>query len=136
MYPLWLAEGGTKVCRLCFEPIPLDQFGRSRGAWDGRDPRCLPCKRVEDRERRKDPGARHREQARKAVSSAVHSGMLEREPCLFCGSADSQAHHHSYRSMDWLNITWLCQKHHYLAHQAPPVEAQGHLFTRGWDLGL
>ena len=48
-----------------------------------------------------------------AVNNAVRDGKLEREGCLFC-DAPAHAHHHDYTKP--LDVTWLCPRHHKLAH--------------------
>ncbi len=53
--------------------------------------------------------------AHRAVRAAVRTGVLLREPCLFCGAVRVDAHHHDYTQP--LAVTWLCRKHHKLAHR-------------------
>lgn len=48
------------------------------------------------------------------VNNAVRAGKLEREGCLFC-DAPAHAHHHDYSRP--LDVTWLCARHHRLAHR-------------------
>ena len=40
---------------------------------------------------------------------------LQRQPCEICQNPKSQAHHHDYTKP--LEVTWLCQTHHSLAHR-------------------
>lgn len=53
--------------------------------------------------------------ARWAVENALRAGRLVKEPCLFCGALDVQAHHHDYSLP--LAVTWLCARHHAVAHR-------------------
>lgn len=62
-----------------------------------------------------------RERARHAVSSAIRSGNLVRQPCSSCGLTPKkvngqqriEAHHHlGYSEEHWLDIVWLCQRCH------------------------
>jgi hypothetical protein len=55
--------------------------------------------------------------ARKAVNYAVASGKLKRLPCELCGNPKSEGHHESYEQEQWLNVRWLCRKHHVEAHK-------------------
>lgn len=59
--------------------------------------------------------AKGKHAVRKAVSRAVKSGRLKKEPCEVCGSANSEAHHPDYS--DRLNVRWMCRKHHALHHR-------------------
>jgi hypothetical protein len=52
--------------------------------------------------------------ANSAVSYAVHSGRLHRQPCEVCGNPKSQGHHDDYGKP--LNVRWLCRKHHLQVH--------------------
>lgn len=73
---------------------------------------CKPCEfgRVDDR-------ALHLQQkARAAVSRAIASGALIRQPCEVCGTQPAQAHHDSYYPDKWLVVRWLCPKHHRAWH--------------------
>ena len=53
--------------------------------------------------------------ARGAVTAAIASGKLVKQPCEVCGEPNSQAHHRDYRKP--LKVTWLCLKHHVLEHR-------------------
>lgn len=52
--------------------------------------------------------------ARKAVSNAITSGKLVRQPCEVCGSTDVRGHHDDYRQP--LVVRWLCPVHHTECH--------------------
>ena len=51
------------------------------------------------------------------VTKAIQTGKLWKQPC-FCGEIKVYAHHHmGYDEKNWLNIIWLCLKHHREAHK-------------------
>lgn len=56
---------------------------------------------------------RNRLSAGNAVYQAIKSGRLKRMPCEVCGESKSEAHHHNgYDKEHWLDVQWLCRKHH------------------------
>lgn len=53
-----------------------------------------------------------------AVSQAIKSGQLQRQPCEVCGSVvQVEAHHADYDKP--LDVEWLCQTHHKERHKGP-----------------
>jgi hypothetical protein len=54
-------------------------------------------------------------EARKLLRKAVETGALIPEPCLFCDAPKTEGHHHDYSKP--LDVTWLCKRHHGLAHR-------------------
>ena len=54
------------------------------------------------------------------VKNAIRDGRLIRKPCEICGDISSEAHHNSYEKEDWLNVKWLCKKHHVQLHHSKP----------------
>jgi len=62
------------------------------------------------RDRRKDPAAQHRFKCNQLVGLMVYFGLLEKGPCVVCGSETSEAAHRSYD--DPLDIFWACPRHH------------------------
>jgi hypothetical protein len=58
--------------------------------------------------------ARHSE-VYSLVRLAMKRGELVKEPCLFCDEERVEAHHHDYSKP--LDVTWLCVRHHRLAHK-------------------
>ena len=134
----------TKYCSTCEENRDIRRFHKRKASIDGLAARCKTCQRVYDKARAKDPmreearrvyaqteqgrersnkaKAEYRERnpqktkAHNAVSKAIRSGALKKEPCNVCGGNDGiQAHHDDYS--DALNIIWLCPKHHALRHK-------------------
>jgi hypothetical protein len=59
------------------------------------------------RYRKRDPV---KKRAWNAVSGAIRSGKLKRQPCEICGDPNSQAHHDDYSRP--LDVRWLCRAHH------------------------
>ena len=53
-------------------------------------------------------------EAQQIIGRALRSGQVTREPCLFCDAERVHAHHHDYSLP--LAVTWLCHRHHLLAH--------------------
>jgi len=52
--------------------------------------------------------------ARQMTTTAIRSGLLEREPCIHCGDPESAAHHSDYCLP--LEVVWLCQSCHSRHH--------------------
>ena len=48
------------------------------------------------------------------VRHALRIGLLQREPCLYCGSEPAETHHPEYRKPLW--VIWLCHPHHSAHH--------------------
>ena len=64
--------------------------------------------------------ARHT--ARRALNAAIARGIIQRSPCLECGSKQAQGHHSDYSKP--LAVIWLCKTHHLRLHRAlnnPPA---------------
>jgi hypothetical protein len=65
----------------------------------------------------KDWPRRARKAANMTVERLVNRGILERKPCEICGDINSEAHHYlGYDKIHWLDVKWLCHKHHYQDH--------------------
>lgn len=62
--------------------------------------------------RKKHP---ERRKAGSAVSNALQSGKLEKQPCLCCGSTEVEGHHPDYSRP--LDVVWLCRNHHRQVHK-------------------
>ena len=59
-----------------------------------------------------------RVRARMALDGAVRYGKLIRGECEVCGTdKDIDGHHYlGYDKEHWLDVKWLCMKHHYKVH--------------------
>lgn len=134
----------SKRCFKCEAVKPLAEFYRHFGMSDGHLNKCKLCTKGDvsrrradnieavreyDRERSKSPArkaasvARTKEWRRQnkgrsaahcAVSRAIRSGKLERQPCEACGNEKSVAHHDDYDRK--LDVRWLCQPCHVAHH--------------------
>jgi len=113
--------GKSYECRLCLEVKPLNQFARSTQYSSGFERRCLTCRATWQREYHKTHSGKLRHSiATKAVGQkypersrayyrvykALKDGTLIKQPCVTCGSEESQATHLNYNEP--LNIMWLC----------------------------
>lgn len=64
---------------------------------------------------------RHREKypdrmaARSALTNALKSGQITRQPCEICGNPKTHGHHEDYSKP--LDIRWLCRAHHGAVHR-------------------
>lgn len=136
----------TKKCFKCKKIKNIDQFYRHSEMADGHLGKCINCTKKDVSRRYNDPKARLRiveyekkrfqdpkrkenvkryarkrramhpikEKARSRLADAVKTGRLVRLPCEVCGNHKSQAHHTDYRK--YLDVKWLCFKHHREAH--------------------
>lgn len=127
-------NGDMKRCIICGETKPLAQFHKNKSRADGHTNRCKPCacsyvskhtletgyykqRAYLDRKYAYVLSTWNKVLARQAVYRAVKSGQMKRERCKECKAASVQAHHHNgYEKKDWLNVIWLCHKHHAAAH--------------------
>lgn len=61
--------------------------------------------------------AEGKDKARNAVHNAVRDGKLKKQPCEVCGTWLVHAHHHNgYDREHWLDVQWLCVRHHKAVH--------------------
>jgi ribosomal protein S27AE len=67
-----------------------------------------------------DPSRHQEMKARWTTSNAIRDGRLLREPCSECGATPAQAHHDDYAKP--LDVRWLCQPCHVIAHN-PQLKA-------------
>lgn len=132
-FPTYLAKGKAGVrgtCRDCWNdrwtPVVVAHNKRyyhlnQSGARDKQKARTMaqhraPGGNLKHRDRNQRFAARHPEKAaaKAAVSAAVRSGRLQRQPCEKCG-ARAQAHHDDYARQ--LDVVWLCPEHHGERHR-------------------
>ena len=132
-----------KTCFKCLVQKPMEDFYKHVAMADGRLGKCKDCTkrdvnehrlknleaiRAYDNRRSAQPhrvAARvvntkeyraafpKRAKANAKVSRAVRAGLLKKQPCWVCGG-DAVAHHPDYDRP--LDVVWLCQPHHKLAH--------------------
>lgn len=134
----------NKVCFKCKRNLPISEFYKHPGMADGHLGKCKDCAKRDTKMRyavdfekiRAYEKARfqraerkaniriyrrarrlrspEKDAARAAVSRAVKSGLLKREPCEVCGNEKAQAHHKDHSKP--LDVQWLCFKHHRQIH--------------------
>lgn len=135
----------SKQCFKCLTIKPLDEFYAHSAMADGHVNKCKECnkkdvlehrlKNIEkirsyDKERSKLPARKklaaevnaawrkadkRRIKCHNAVSKAIKSGALVRQPCCKCSSLKSLAHHEDYDKP--LDVVWLCQPCHKQRHK-------------------
>lgn len=135
----------SKTCFKCQTVKPLTEFYKHPQMADGHLNKCKECnkkdvntnrnKKIEyyreyDRIRSKEPerkklhneisalwrkADKRRMKCHNAVSRAIKSGKLIRQPCVKCGSIKSLAHHEDYDKP--LDVVWLCQPCHKIRHK-------------------
>lgn len=134
-----------KPCKRCARLLPVDEFYRHAAMADGRLSFCKECVKARVRKHRADNLARvqaydrarfheperhayalqqtahyrvvnpDKIRARHAVSNAIRSKRMIRQPCSICGASSAEAHHADYRKQ--LDVTWLCKEHHVAQHK-------------------
>ena len=62
--------------------------------------------------------------ARKYITNRLQRGKIQRQPCVLCGKAKSNAHHDDYSVPG--HIAWLCTSHHADVHAERLVLAPEH----------
>lgn len=87
-------------------------------------PEVKERERLRSARRARDPAYRKARNARNRVNPAkpawdkirkrVARGTLKRQPCVFCGRPNGNAHHEDYSKP--LEIVWVCQPHHMHIH--------------------
>jgi len=65
--------------------------------------------------------------AKDAVNYEIRKGRMIRRPCEACKTTKNvHAHHDFYEQEQWLNVRWLCCKHHNKWHSIlDPLKEQG-----------
>ena len=135
----------SKECFKCKTVKPLEEFYKHDMMADGYVNKCKECNKKDvtdnrnknidrireyDRARSKNPqrikaaqevnsawrkADKRRTKCHNAVTRAVRSGLLERQPCVRCGAEKSLAHHEDYDKP--LDVMWLCQPCHKQRHK-------------------
>jgi hypothetical protein len=134
-----------KVCFKCEKEKLLTDFYAHPRMGDGRLNKCKECTKSDvsknyadkreqysqyDRQRQLTPERRKKKieymrkhrinnpekaKARFAVSNALRSGQLSKQPCCVCGSDNNlHAHHNDYSKP--LEVEWYCDSHHRILH--------------------
>ncbi|KKM01344.1 hypothetical protein LCGC14_1795370 [marine sediment metagenome] len=125
----------TRICGLCREEKPIEEYYRNKSRPSGRGFWCKECCKGYERlphrkgrhakwrgsskgiERTRQYNQEHyaeekpKNQTRSATKRLVKLGVIKKMPCGICGDGNSQAHHPDYTQP--LEVVWLCQSHHY-----------------------
>lgn len=135
----------SKECFKCKTIKPLDEFYKHPHMADGHVNKCKSCNkndvtnnrnlkidyyRAYDLKRAKEPerykaaseistawrqNDKRRTKCHNAVTRAIRSGKLIKQPCVRCGNEKSLAHHEDYDFP--LDVMWLCQPCHKQRHK-------------------
>ncbi len=114
-------------CTVCKKEKPASEFyfNASRPTGGFLHPRCKPCDRKRDIERKES----RREQKKaymlqyRAANPKKWKARVEarkkvpKEPCKVCGSLKVDAHHPDYNKP--LDVVFLCHAHHMQLHRKP-----------------
>ena len=115
-----------KSCSKCKESKPLDAFSFDRSNKYGRAACCKLCvnkRRKKFRENHPhkiptDPEKYLQHRAWATLRRRIYTGRLKRGDCEMCQSPNAQAHHwKGYAEEYFIDVKWLCQKHHHLYHK-------------------
>ncbi len=142
--------GSTKTCFKCGKQQPRTEFYRHNAMSDGLLGKCKTCTKADATKHRADNIERvraydrlrgknkdriaasveqnrrwraedsRRVSAHSAVTRALRSGRLTKEPCSVCGSEQSLAHHENYDKP--LDVVWYCQVHHKERHKQMAID--------------
>lgn len=123
LYMAKLISDGLFRCPKCRTNKGKDSFPPNRGNPYGIHTLCRECKlkydkhlRVKDRVKIGERWKRYRIQhaqkfsAREKTQYLVKKGRIEKKNCEVCGSSKSEIHHKDYSN--FMDIEWLCRKHH------------------------
>lgn len=129
-----LAPGSAskeKRCHCCELILPLSAFANNKRRADGLDGRCRECHYLADIGRKISESTRLKQResrlargydqkklnAKEALGRAVRTGQVQRWPVCEIPTCEEQrvhGHHADYDNP--LGVTWLCARHHALAH--------------------
>lgn len=112
------APGGTRWCPDCKQFLPIKMFF-SKPVY------CKPCHKTRVNTRHAaNPLRRLQQSAHQAVYKAVKKGILAKpDKCQHdgCEKTRIDAHHHKgYERQFWLDVQWLCRKHHAEEERSKP----------------
>lgn len=112
----------TRKCTDCRQVFPLtfEHFRHAKTPrFRGFAYKCRPCMNAYTGKYRKATGFYQSNTflAREAIKQALKTGTIVKKSCASCKNTITQAHHHrGYAKTRWLDVVWLCQEHHLLAH--------------------
>ena len=133
----------TQICTKCGESKALSEYHRDERRAVGARADCKECVRLRmslsqkdrkayykqrysnnkdqrrERDRRYAAENREKQRAKNAVKYAVKTGRLKpvsENVCIGCGNGAEEYHHHSYATVDRLNVIPLCKRCHKRVH--------------------
>lgn len=128
-----MGEMAKQVCSKCREAKDIDFFDKNPTRKSGRAHYCKECFKVVNKKRKTyesvkkyyieatlDPKKMEKLGARSAVHRAIKNGKIKKSACEVGGCdviIGTEAHHWlGYSKENWLEVVWLCTKHHADAH--------------------
>lgn len=127
----------TRVCSVCEKEVLVSQLAKKtprgkhykrswcksceykkRSASRKRNPERRARDAAKNLLRNKRPERRLKVLARAAVMNALRSGKLIKQACEVCGCSQTEGHHDDYTKP--IDVRWLCQEHHRMAHRRDP----------------
>lgn len=108
----------TSKCSICKKHKELSQFYKAVGRYNGRDSKCIDCKKEWEKQyriTRKTYWANYKkknafkQKAREKLRYAVKMGRVKKQKCK-CGNSRVEAHHEDYSEP--LEVIWFCHKCH------------------------
>lgn len=116
-------EKKLPYCAVCKTRKPPSEFYTNKNIPGRLYNRCKTCDKARNREQDRKEYMREymkknrEENPHKWAARTYARKMLKKQPCMECGAEKVQAHHHvGYAPENWLNVQWLCKKHHMAAH--------------------
>lgn len=133
-----------KTCSRCKALKPIESFYKKKKDGHSRVPHCIECQRIilhnykqtpKGREKVKEifriryinksseyidkALQRRKEKSTEARASdraryALKKGIIQKKPCVVCGSEKAEMHHRDYTKP--IDVTWLCRSCHMLEH--------------------
>lgn len=101
-----VSSGRESICKECRNKY------FTRYANNNRERKRLWFKKGKDKQKLLHP---EKIEAREALGIAVKKGLIKRANC-FCGNKGQAHHHKGYGKRYWLDVIWLCSKHHKQVH--------------------
>jgi len=112
-----MCSGGYyEYCKLCHNQNERERRSRNRTkqrdyerSYYASNPE--PAKERAIRNRANNP---EKAAANDSLNYAIRAGKISRQPCVICGSSNSQGHHENYDKP--LEVVWLCAECHRKLH--------------------
>lgn len=103
----------SRVCAVCKIVFSIPHSFLKRSLNDGTY--CSKACRYKNKQKYTK---KEKDDARNCLAKAIREKRMKKQICLACGDKDTQAHHYKgYAKENWLEIMWLCRKHHFAEHE-------------------